>query len=507
MLISPAWALRLFAYLLLLSWLSGLLVAQTTSDEFTVVVLPDTQHYSESYPYIFNAQTQWIADQAKSQRIKFVLGVGDIVNRGESDSQYQNAAAAVSILDRAGIPYVLPVGNHDYKYSKVASRDLSVFNRYFGPSRYAGYSWYRGQYPSGSNANFYARFDVDGRKFLILALENFPRDTALNWASNVLANNRDKEVIILTHSYVYLDSTRMNRCDYAGPESMGVGGDNDGEEMWRKFVRKHPNIIMVLNGHTHGTGRRTDVNEAGTIVNQILADYQHEHRGGNGYLRILRFRPSLNQIAVSTYSPYAKAWKTDSANQFTLRYRGYANTSGTGVVQGKVRRSDCSAVAGATISVSGASAKTDTFGRYSLYAPAPKTTTVTASKSGYASKSEVERFSYGYPASLDFFLSTSSSNTGSSGSCVLSSVRPSVTICSPQAETTVASPVHVWAVAQSNHAVNLSQIYVDGAKKYEVKSATVDVKLSLPAGRRRITVQSRDSSGAIFKSTVYVQVQ
>lgn len=504
---SPAGALRRLAYLLLFSSISCHLGAQTTSDEFTVVVLPDTQHYSESFPYIFNSQTKWIADNAASQRIKFVLGVGDIVNKGESHAQYQNADAAISTLDRAGIPYVLPVGNHDYRYSKVHSRDLGVFNSYFGPSRYSGYSWYRGHYPSGSNANFYARFDVAGRKYLILALETFPRDSALNWASNLLAANRDKEVIVVTHSYVYLDNTRLNRCDHAGPESMGVGGDNDGEEMWRKFVRKHPNIIMVLNGHTHGTGRRTDVNEAGTIVNQVLADYQHEHRGGNGYLRILRFRPSTNQIAVSTYSPYAKAWRTDSANQFTLRYRGYANTSGTGVVHGKVRRADCSAVSGATISILGASTKTDTSGRYTLYSPAPKTTSVTASKSGYASRSETERFSYGYPASLDFFLSASSSSTGGSGSCTLSTSRPSVTICSPRAESTVSSPVRVWAVAQSNSSVNLAQIYIDGVKKYEVKSATVDVNLSLNSGTRRITVQARDASGAIFKSTVYVQVQ
>ena len=31
-----------------------------SSDDFTIIVLPDTQFYSESYQAIFTAQTQWI---------------------------------------------------------------------------------------------------------------------------------------------------------------------------------------------------------------------------------------------------------------------------------------------------------------------------------------------------------------------------------------------------------------------------------------------------------------
>ena len=32
------------------------------AENFTVVVLPDTQFYSESYPGIFDNQTQWIVE-------------------------------------------------------------------------------------------------------------------------------------------------------------------------------------------------------------------------------------------------------------------------------------------------------------------------------------------------------------------------------------------------------------------------------------------------------------
>ncbi|MDA0813402.1 MAG: hypothetical protein O3C21_13565 [Verrucomicrobia bacterium] len=55
--------------------------------------------------------------------------------------------------------------------------------------------------------------------------------------------------------------TRRNtiRNDYSTP-----GGVNDGEELWRKLVKKH-NFVLTVNGHVlgDGTGFRTDVNDAG----------------------------------------------------------------------------------------------------------------------------------------------------------------------------------------------------------------------------------------------------
>ena len=45
---------------------------------FTIVVLPDTQHYTELAPEIFTAQTQWIVDNKAAENIKFVLHEGDI---------------------------------------------------------------------------------------------------------------------------------------------------------------------------------------------------------------------------------------------------------------------------------------------------------------------------------------------------------------------------------------------------------------------------------------------
>ncbi len=58
------------------------------NEDFSVVLLPDTQYYSESFPSILNSQMQWIVNNAASLNIQMVLGLGDIVNNGGSTTQW-----------------------------------------------------------------------------------------------------------------------------------------------------------------------------------------------------------------------------------------------------------------------------------------------------------------------------------------------------------------------------------------------------------------------------------
>ena len=212
-------------------------LAQVTAPDFSVVVLPDTQYYSESHPDIFDEQTQWILDNQANYNIQFVLGEGDIVNVANQPVQWQNADAAVSLLDHAGIPYVLPLGNHDYDNFDPNSRGTTAFNTYFGPSRYAQYSWYMGGYPSGTNDNFYAEFTVNGQQYLILALEFIPRDAALAWAKTVLDANPDKEIIVVTHSFTFTDATRGDQCNN---NDVFPSGNNQGEDVCKSCLLTTP---------------------------------------------------------------------------------------------------------------------------------------------------------------------------------------------------------------------------------------------------------------------------
>ena len=192
----------------------GALSAQTPADEFTIVALPDTQFYSSTYPQIFAAQTQWIANHTQDQNIKLVVGLGDIVDGGGDLAQWQNADAAVRLLD-GKVPYMMAIGNHDYDQNNPSGRTASThnFNTFFGPARYAGASWYKGNFPAGSNENFYGVVNINGRNYLILVLEFAPRDAALNWAAGILSANQDKEVIVVTHMFTYSDNTRIDHCD------------------------------------------------------------------------------------------------------------------------------------------------------------------------------------------------------------------------------------------------------------------------------------------------------
>src|ERR1700757_5310278 len=79
------------------------------ADEFTIVALPDTQFYSSLNPQIFAAQTQWIANHVQDQNIKLVVGLGDIVDGGGDLTQWQNADAAVRLLD-GHVPYMMAMG-------------------------------------------------------------------------------------------------------------------------------------------------------------------------------------------------------------------------------------------------------------------------------------------------------------------------------------------------------------------------------------------------------------
>ncbi len=70
-----------------------------SADNFTIVALPDTQFYSQSYPAIFSAQTQWIVNNKDALNIVYVAHEGDIVNVATDTTQWDNADTAMDLLE------------------------------------------------------------------------------------------------------------------------------------------------------------------------------------------------------------------------------------------------------------------------------------------------------------------------------------------------------------------------------------------------------------------------
>jgi carboxypeptidase family protein/Big-like domain-containing protein/calcineurin-like phosphoesterase family protein len=380
--------------------------------DFSVIVLPDTQYYSESYPAILNSQMQWIVNNTAALNIQLVLGVGDIVNNGSSSTEWTTADAAYKKLDAVHLPYFAALGNHDYDGNNPRGRTSATvnFNRYFGPTRYQNTPYWRGSYPAGSNENFYGFVTINGQNYLILALEFYPRDASLSWAAQVIQNNPGAEAILITHSYEYFDNTRVSACNSFDAQYYGLGGDNDGDAMWTKFVRQYKNISLVLSGHEvrgagqDATGHRSDFGTNGNLVTQILSNYQNVANGGNGYLRIMKFHPSSDTIDVLTYSPYLNSYLTDSGNQFTIPWHKWTGT-GTGSISGIVKDiSSCSALANAPIKSNAGSTVTSSSGAYTIGGLVPNTYSVVASSGSYVPVGRNIEVGPGMTASGKLFL-------------------------------------------------------------------------------------------------------
>src|SRR5512146_829401 len=178
------------------------LAAQAAPQDFSVVLLPDTQYYSESHPTIFNQQTQWIVANRAAWNVQAVIGEGDIVNTPSQSYEWVNADAAIQTLDQSGLPYTLAIGNHDYDGVLPQNRSTTAYNQWFGVSRYISKPWYLGHYGS-TNESFYTTFTVNGQRYIVLALEYYPRDEVLQWAASIIQGNPDAEIFVATHSFLY----------------------------------------------------------------------------------------------------------------------------------------------------------------------------------------------------------------------------------------------------------------------------------------------------------------
>lgn len=490
---------RLCSLLAVLTFLTVLLPSARCQD-FSIIVLPDTQNEAQFFPSVLDSQTSWIVNNQQALNIQMVLGVGDIVNDGADPAQQANADAAVRLLDNAGVPYMLAIGNHDYDGANPkASRSVTGFNQTFGPARYSTYGYYQGMFPTGSNENFYGVLTIDGQQYLFLALEYRPRSTALSWAESILNNNSTMQAIVFTHSYLLQTGKREDLCD---TQDMPLPANADGEDMWGR-LRKHANVIMVLNGHfTAGnSSHRTDVGDNGNLVNQIFTNFQTVANGGDGWLRIITFHPATNSISVQTYSPFLNQFQTDGAHQFALAFHNPQPATGAGSISGRVRnRSTCAAIAGVTVSAAGASTTTASDGTYHLPI-APGSYTFNASGTGWNPGSAPETVNDSLDTQLNFYLTAT---TG--GSCTLNTTSPSVTICTPAPNATVPSPVHVVAATTDSSAVSFLQIYVDGKAVFTKTGGSLDTQVTMTTGAHRLTVQAKDAAGTIFKQTETITV-
>jgi len=298
--------LALFCIFIAIFSVECLQFPQPAYAEFTIVVYPDSQNSVDSAPTyvpIWQAQNEWVVNNMSAQNISAVLGVGDIANT-PSTAAYNNATVSgYNLIDGAGLPYLTLMGNHDY--NNISERTTGLYDEFFGPSRFAGKSWYLGGYPVGSNANLAIAFDVGVQKYLALGLEFFPRESAVAWAQSVIDTNPDREVIVVTHAYLTKEGTHYQDGDNYGPAAYGLIQDYSGQELWDNFIKTNSRIVLVISGHDICSPNNAHLISNGTngnIVSQIFTNYQCHPNGGDGYILLLKFKTDTRVIEVTPYS-------------------------------------------------------------------------------------------------------------------------------------------------------------------------------------------------------------
>ena len=117
----------------------------STPDEYdyTFVWMSDTQYYAESYPHIFDRQTQWIAEMKEELKIKYVFHTGDLVDEADQEYQWDHADQFMSVLDENEIPYGVLAGNHDVG---GVNNDYTAYYKYFGADRFENKPYYGESY-------------------------------------------------------------------------------------------------------------------------------------------------------------------------------------------------------------------------------------------------------------------------------------------------------------------------------------------------------------------------
>ena len=298
-------------------------VQSPTAPDFTLVAIPDTQHYVDDATRAptFTAQTQWIVDNRAGLNVAFVSHLGDIVEHIDAvPEEWTRANASLSVLENNAMKWGLAPGNHDMSSAGIAANyDLT-----FPVSRFSGYPWYGGYLGSSAedpinreNKNNYELFSVGGLDFIVIHLEYDMPDYAVAWADRILRQYPNRRAIVATHLFLNASGVRPTTV-------LNRSNGTPAETVWQQIIRTNCNVFLVLNGHYPGEANRTDLNACGQPVHQLASDYQSRSNGGDGWLRYMRFRPSENRIYVYTYSPTlnggAGQFETDANSQFVLDY-------------------------------------------------------------------------------------------------------------------------------------------------------------------------------------------
>ncbi|MGE7614202.1 MULTISPECIES: S-layer homology domain-containing protein [unclassified Paenibacillus] len=275
-------------------------VTQDTYD-FSFVWMSDTQYYSQSYPYIYQKNVKWIADNKDNLNLKYVIHTGDVVDKSYQEYEWEEADRDMKVLEDAGIPYGVLAGNHDVGHQ---TGDYTKFWQYFGEWRFKDMPTFGGSYDN--NRGHYDLVSANGNDFIIVYMGWGLAEEEIEWMNEIVARYPERKAILCLHEYLLVSNNRAPIAD----------------TIFEKVVKPNKNVIAALSGHYHDAELKVDELDdngdgiADRSVYQMLADYQGAEEGGLGYIRLLQFDIANNKLRVKTYSPYLDDYNYYDENEF-----------------------------------------------------------------------------------------------------------------------------------------------------------------------------------------------
>ena len=276
---------------------------------YSFAVVGDTQWLSKYAPAKMEGIYDWILANQESKKIAHVFGLGDITedwNTANKEQEWIRAHQYISKLD-GKLSYSLVRGNHD---------ESKYFLKYFANETYM--SQFDGFIADGDIRNSYMLMTIGQTDYLFMTLDFGVSDEMIEWANEVILAHPNHKVIITTHGYQAFNEDRI---DYDNvPTSGGMGSQNDvdtnvgnnnrgynnGEQVWDKLISKHPNIFLVMCGHTpfEDVVLLQTEGDHGNVVNQMVIDAQwmDPQKGGVGMVCMLYFSEDGTQMKVEWLS-------------------------------------------------------------------------------------------------------------------------------------------------------------------------------------------------------------
>lgn len=256
---------------------------------YTIGWISDTQHYSKKFDHYFYEMTEFLANEQQRLNLGYIVHTGDLVHNFDIEDEWKIADKALETIDH--IPNGVLAGNHDYNSEAWTYNEYA---KYFGESRYSDKTWYGGSHEN--NRCHYDLITLGETDYLFVYVSHAPDSSAIKWASDILAQYPDRVGILCVHDY-------FDRENELSP---------DGNELFKKVVKKNPNVYMVLCGHRY-TLYAEDVSldddgdgTADRTVHQVMANYQAAGaEGGDGYMRFLQVNEAAGTIQMYSYSPTA----------------------------------------------------------------------------------------------------------------------------------------------------------------------------------------------------------